>query len=70
MIYEIVIAGDLVLMSENKKNLRKKFLKWKTMFDSRGMKVGIAWTKVMVNGLKGETNKSKVDSCAKWGQRD
>ena len=38
-------------------------------FESKGLKVNLENTKVMVNGSKGEVLKSKVDPCAKCGKR-
>ena len=62
---ELLYADDLVLMSETIEVLRNRFLEWKGAFESKGMKVSLGKTKVMVssgitqNGL----SKSKVDPC-------
>ena len=67
---EILYADDLVLVSESIENLYEKFLTWEdSTFESKGLKVNLKKTKVMVSGSKGEVFKSKVDSCAKCGQR-
>ena len=66
---EILYADDLVLMSESMENLKEKFLKWKEVFESKGLKVNLKKTKVMVSGSKGEKLKSKLDPCAKSGKR-
>ena len=66
---EILYADDLVLMSKSIENLKKKFLKWKETVESKGLKVNLKKTKVMVSGSKGEDLKSKVDPCAKCGKR-
>ena len=50
-------------------NLKEKFLKWRKAFESKGLKVNLKKTKVMVSGSKGEVLKSKVDPCAKCGKR-
>ena len=50
-------------------NLKEKFLKWKKAFESKGRKVNLKKTKVMVRGSKGEVLKSKVDPCAKCAKR-
>ena len=60
---EMLHADDLDLMSESRENL-KEFLKWKEAFKSKGLKVNLKKTKVMMSGSKGEVLKSKVDSCA------
>ena len=62
---ENLYADNLVLMSESIENLKEKFLKWKQTFESKGLKVNLKKTKLMVSGLKGEVLKSKVDPCAK-----
>ena len=66
---EILYADDLVLMSKSMENLKEKFLKWKEAFESKGMKVNLKKTKVMVSGSKGEVLKSEVDPCAKCAKR-
>ena len=65
----ILCADDLVLMSESIENLKEKLLKWKEAFESKGLKVNLKRTKVMVSGLKVEILQSKVDPCAKCGKR-
>ena len=66
---EILYADGLVLISESMENLKKKFLKLKEAFESKGLQVNIKKTKVMVSGLKGEVLESKVDPCVKCGKR-
>ena len=62
---ELLYAGDLVLMSETIKGLRNKLLKWKEAFESKGLKVILFKTKVMVCGgiTKDGMSKSKIDPC-------
>ena len=62
---ELVYAGDLVPMSETIKGLRNKFLKWKEAFESKGLKINLGKTKVMVSSSikKDGMSKSKVDPC-------
>ena len=66
---EILYADDLVLMSKSIENLKKKFFKWKEVFESKGMKMNLKINKVMMSSLKGEILKSKVNPCAKCGNR-
>ena len=66
---KILYADDLVLMSESIENLKEKFLKWKEAFESKGLKMNLKKTKVMVSWSKGKVLKSKVDPCAKCGKR-
>ena len=62
---KLLYADDLVLMCETIEGLKNKFLKWMHAFDSKGLKVILGKTKVMVSG--GITNdglsKSNVDPC-------
>ena len=62
---ELLYDDDLVLMSETIKGLRNKFLKWKEAFESKGLKVNLVKTKVMVccGITKDGASKSKVDPC-------
>lgn len=57
LIMEIAYADDLVLMGETMEGLRKKFWKWKDAFGSKGFKVSLGKTKVMVSRV------CKVDRC-------
>ena len=62
---ELLYADDLVLMSETVGELRNKFLKWKEAYESKGLKVNLGKTKVVVCGgiTEDSLSKSKVDSC-------
>ena len=62
---ELLYADDLVLMSETIEGLRNKFLKWKEACESKGLKVNLGETKVMISGsiTKDGMSKSKVDPC-------
>ena len=67
LINEISYADDLVLMSESMENLKAKFLKWKEAFESKGLKVNLTKTKVMVSGSKGEVLKVRQEGDGKFG---
>ena len=62
---EVQYADDLVLMSETIESLRNNFIKWKEAFESKGLKVNLGETKVMVSGsiTKDRLSKSNVDPC-------
>ena len=45
---ELLYVDDLILMSETIKELRNKFLKWKEAFESKGLKINLHKTNVMV----------------------
>ena len=66
---ELLYADDLVLMSETMEELREfKFWKWKEAFKSKGLKVNLGKTKVVVSGAEGEVSLSKVDPCSICGK--
>ena len=62
---ELLYADDLVLVSETIEGLGNKFIKWKEAFESKGLKVNIGKTKVMVSSsiTKDGLSKSNVDPC-------
>ena len=62
---ELMYADDLVLMSGTIVGLRNKFLKWMGAFKSKGLKVNLGKTKVMVSSgnTQDGLSKSNVGSC-------
>ena len=58
-----------MLMSKNLENLRERFQRWRGALESKGMKVNIRKTKMMVSGSEGEIVRSKVDPCGICGKR-
>ena len=43
--------------------LRENFDEWREAFESKGMRVNLGKTKLMVSGIDEETFDSKIDSC-------
>ena len=62
---ELLYANDLALMGETIKGLRNKFLKWKEAIESKGLKINLRKTKLMVSGgiTKDSMSKNKVYPC-------
>ena len=62
---ELLYADDLVLMSKTIVELRNNLIKFKEAFESKGLKVNLGKTKVMVSsGITMDgMSKSKVDPC-------
>ena len=60
---EMFYEDDLVLASEMMEGQREKFWKWKEAFESKGLKVNLGKTKMVVSGAEGEVTMSKVDPC-------
>ena len=69
LLNEILYADDLVLMSKNLEDLRERFQRWRDALESKGMKVNIRKTKMLVSGAEGEIVRSKVDPCGICGKR-
>ena len=65
----LLFAITVDVISENAILYADDFLKWKEAFESKGLKVNLKKTKVMVSDLKGEVLKSKVNPCAKCAKR-
>ena len=65
MLSQLLYADDIILMSEKIKGLRNKYLKWKEASESKGLKVNLGKTKVLVCGgiTMDGMSKSKVDPC-------
>ena len=57
VVNELLYADDLVFMSKTKEDL-VRFWNWKDALESRGLKVNIRKTKVMVSGSEGELFKA------------
>ena len=66
---EMLNADGLVLTSETMEGLREKFWKWKEAFESKGLKVNLGKTKVVVSGAKDEMTVSKIDPYGICGKR-
>ena len=69
LMYEILYADDLVIVSETMEELREKFKKWKEALERKGMKINLGKTKVMVSGSEGKRSDSKIDPCSVCGKR-
>ena len=69
VVNELLYADDLVLMSEDMKNLKERFWNWKDALESKGLKVNTRKTKLMVSGSEGKLFKSKIDPCGVCGRR-
>ena len=69
LLNESLYADDLVLMSENLEDLRERFQKWRGALESKGMKVNIRKTKMMVSGAEREIVRSETDPCGICGKK-
>ena len=58
---ELLYADELVLMSETIEGLRDAFLKLKEAFESKGLKVNLGKTKVMVSSSITQDGLSKIN---------
>ena len=69
VVNELLYVDDLVIMSEDMEDLKKRFWNWKGALESKGLKVHIRKTEVKVSGSEGELFKSKIDPCGVCGRR-
>ena len=51
MLQEILHAGDIVFTAESMAELQGKFYSWKSALESKGLKVNLMKTKVMVSKI-------------------
>ena len=56
LVSEMLCADDLVLTSKTMEGLKEKFRKWKEAFMSKGLKVNLGMTKVVVSEAEGEVS--------------
>ena len=49
--------------------LRENFYEWREAFESKGMRVNLGKTKLMVSGMEEEAFHSKIDPCGVCGTR-
>ena len=69
LLSEMLYADDLVLTREMMEGLRDKFWKWKEAFETKGLKLDLGKTKVVVSGAEVEVTVSKVDPSGICGKR-
>ena len=69
LLSEMLYADDLVLTREMMEGLREKFWKWKEAFETKGLKLDLGKTKVVVSGAEVEVSVSKVDPSGICGKR-
>ena len=58
VVCEILYSDDLFLTSKMMEGPREKY--WKEAFESKGLKVNLGKTKVIVSGAEGEVSVSKM----------
>ena len=56
-------------MGETMEELRENFDEWREAFESKGMRVNLGKTKLMVSGMEEETFDSKIDPCGMCGTK-
>ena len=66
---QILHADDLVPLGKTMEELRENFDEWREAFESKGMRVNLRRTKLIVSGMEKETLDSKIDPCRVCGTR-
>ena len=71
MLQEILYADDIVLIAESMAELQKKFYGWKSALESKGLKVNLMKTKIMVSKIGQVTARlcCKKDPCGLSGRK-
>ena len=69
LLNEILYADDLVLMSESLEDLRKRFQRWRSVLEGKGLKVIVGKTKMLVSKTEREIVLSKIDPCGICGKK-
>ena len=69
LLFEILHADDLVMLTDSLEELEIKFARWKAAIEGKGMKVNMGKRKVLVSGAGGEKEVSKIDPCGVCGMR-
>ena len=68
LLNEILCTDNLVLMSESLEDLRKRFQRWRSALEDKGLKANIGKTMMMGSGTEGEIVLSKIDPCGVCGK--
>ena len=68
VVNKLLYADDLVIMSEDMKDLKERFWNWKDALESKDLKINTRKTKLMVSGSEDKLFKSKIDQCAVCGR--
>ena len=67
LLWELLYADDLVLVTQSIEELREKVQQWKACMESKGLKMNIDKTKVMRSGKgSGDIVDWKVALCCMW----
>ena len=64
----LIYADDLVLICETKEEARQRFVAWRNVLESKGLKVNISKTKVMRCARDVAPKVAAVDPCSVYGQ--
>ena len=65
----LMYADDLVLICETKEEARQRFVAWRNVLESKGLKVNISKTKVTRYAWDGVPKEAAVDPCSVCGKR-
>ena len=65
----LMYADDLVLICETKEEARQRFVTWRNVLESKGLKVNLSKMKVMRCAWDGVLKEAAVDPCSAYGKR-
>ena len=69
MLFELLYADDLVIMAESLQELERKYIEWKNSLESKGLRVNVGKTKIMIGDGVTPVTKSEIDPCSVCGAR-
>lgn len=69
LLFELLYADDLVIIAESMQELEKKYTEWKNSLESKGLRVNVDKTKIMVGDGAKTVYRSEIDPCSVCGTR-
>jgi hypothetical protein len=69
LLFELLYADDLVIMAESLQELEGKYIEWKNTLESKGLRVNVGKTKIMIGDGVMPVSKSEIDPCSVCGAR-
>ena len=67
LLFELLYGDDLVIMTESLQELERKYMEWKNSLESKGLRVNVGKTKIMIGDGVTPVSKSEIDPCSVRG---
>ena len=69
LLFELLYADDLVIMAESMQELERMYTEWKKSMESKGLRVNVGKTKIMIGDGAKTVSRSEIDPCSMCGTR-